>query len=261
MQQLVSEEADKPTILIIDDNNDIRQYERTLLQDTYFVIEAADGKEGLEVARREVPDLVVCDVMMPVMDGLEFTEQLKTGTATSHIPVIMLTAKNLEEHRAEGYEHGADSYITKPFHGKVLLARIDNLLKQRKLLKHVYQRAADVETEVEATQLNARDKQFVKQLNAIIQQHLDDCDFGVEDIGKEIGLSRVQLYRKVKAMTGSSVVDILRKARLAKGKRLLESRSMTIAEVAYEVGFSAPSYFTKCFKDEYGMLPGDIANS
>ena len=261
VQQLVSEEADKPTILIIDDNNDIRQYERTLLQDTYFVIEAADGKEGLEVARREVPDLVVCDVMMPVMDGLEFTERLKTGTATSHIPVIMLTAKNLEEHRAEGYEHGADSYITKPFHGKVLLARIDNLLKQRKLLKHVYQRAADVETEVEATQLNARDKQFVKQLNAIIQQHLSDCDFGVEDIGKEIGLSRVQLYRKVKAMTGSSVVDILRKARLAKGKRLLESRSMTIAEVAYEVGFSAPSYFTKCFKDEYGMLPGDIANS
>ena len=261
VQQLVSEEADKPTILIIDDNNDIRQYERTLLQDAYFVIEAADGKEGLEVARREVPDLVVCDVMMPVMDGLEFTEQLKTGTATSHIPVIMLTAKNLEEHRAEGYEHGADSYITKPFHGKVLLARIDNLLKQRKLLKHVYQRAADVETEVEATQLNARDKQFVKQLNAIIQQHLSDCDFGVEDIGKEIGLSRVQLYRKVKAMTGSSVVDILRKARLAKGKRLLESRSMTIAEVAYEVGFSAPSYFTKCFKDEYGMLPGDIANS
>lgn len=128
LQQIISEHGEKPTILIIDDNNDIRQYERTLLQDDYFVLEASDGREGLEIARKEVPDLVICDVMMPVMDGLEFTQQLKTNTATSHIPVIMLTAKNLEEHRAEGYEQGADSYITKPFHSKVLLARVENLL-------------------------------------------------------------------------------------------------------------------------------------
>lgn len=134
---MLSEYANKPTVLVIDDNNDIRQYEHTLLQDDYIVLEAADGKEGLDVAKKEVPDLVICDVMMPVMDGLEFTQNLKTHTATSHIPVIMLTAKNLEEHRAEGYEHGADSYITKPFHSKVLLARIENLLKQRKLLKHL----------------------------------------------------------------------------------------------------------------------------
>lgn len=261
VQQVVSENTDKPTVLIIDDNNDIRQYERTLLQDNYFVLEASDGKAGIDVAKKEVPDLVICDVMMPVMDGLEFTEQLKTNTATSHIPVIMLTAKNLEEHRAEGYEHGADSYITKPFHSKVLLARIDNLLKQRNLLKNLYQGTKEVEQEVEASKLDDRDKQFVKQLNTIIQQNLSNSEFGVEDIGKEIGLSRVQLYRKVKAMTGSSVVDLLRKARLAKAKRLLESRSMSISEVAYEVGFSAPSYFTKCFKDEYNMLPGDVANS
>lgn len=261
VQQVVSENTDKPTVLIIDDNNDIRQYERTLLQDNYFVLEASDGKAGIDVAKKEVPDLVICDVMMPVMDGLEFTEQLKTNTATSHIPVIMLTAKNLEEHRAEGYAHGADSYITKPFHSKVLLARIDNLLKQRNLLKNVYQGSKEAEQEVEASKLDDRDKQFVKQLNNIIQQNLSNCDFGVEEIGKEIGLSRVQLYRKVKAMTGSSVVDLLRKARLAKAKRLLESRSMSISEVAYEVGFSAPSYFTKCFKDEYNMLPGDVANN
>ena len=261
VQQVVSEQTDKPTILIIDDNNDIRQYERTLLQDDFFVLEASDGKEGLEVAKKEVPDLVICDVMMPVMDGLEFTEQLKTNTATSHIPVIMLTAKNLEEHRAEGYEHGADSYITKPFHSKVLLARIDNLLKQRNLLKNLYQGTKKVEQEVEASKLDDRDKQFVKQLNTVIQQNLSNCEFGVEDIGNEIGLSRVQLYRKVKAITGSSVVDLLRKARLAKAKRLLESRSMSVSEVAYEVGFSAPSYFTKCFKEEYNMLPGDVANS
>ena len=261
VQQLVSETTNKPTILVIDDNNDIRQYEHTLLQDEYIVLEAVDGKEGLEIAKKEVPDLVICDVMMPVMDGLEFTEQLKTITATSHIPVIMLTAKNLEEHRAEGYEHGADSYITKPFHSKVLLARIENLLKQRKLLKKLFQGSQVAEQEIAESHHEDRDKQFLKQLHAIIQQNLSDSEFSVEDIGKQIGLSRVQLYRKVKAMTGSSVVDLLRKARLAKAKRLLETRSMSVSEVAYDVGFSAPSYFTKCFKEEYGILPGDVGNN
>lgn len=261
VQQLVSETTNKPTILVIDDNNDIRQYEHTLLQDDYIVMEAVDGKEGLEIAKKEVPDLVICDVMMPVMDGLEFTEKLKTITATSHIPVIMLTAKNLEEHRAEGYEHGADSYITKPFHSKVLLARIENLLKQRKLLKKLFQGSREAEQEIAESHLEDRDKQFLKQLHAIIQQNLSDSEFSVEDIGKQIGLSRVQLYRKVKAMTGSSVVDLLRKARLAKAKRLLETRSMSVSEVAYDVGFSAPSYFTKCFKEEYGILPGDVGNN
>lgn len=260
VQQLVSENTNRPTVLVIDDNTDIRQYERTLLQDEYIVLEAADGKEGLAVALKEVPDLVICDVMMPVMDGLELTEQLKTNTATSHIPVIMLTAKNLEEHRAEGYEHGADSYITKPFHSKVLLARIENLLRQRQLLKNLYQGTKEAEKEISEAHLEDRDKQFLKQLQAIIQQNLSDSEFGVEDMGQQIGLSRVQLYRKVKAMTGSSVVDLLRKARLAKARRLLETRSMSVSEVAYEVGFSAPSYFTKCFKEEYGMLPGDVGN-
>lgn len=260
VQQLVSENTNRPTVLVIDDNTDIRQYERTLLQDEYVVLEAADGKEGLAVALKEVPDLVICDVMMPVMDGLEFTKQLKTNTATSHIPVIMLTAKNLEEHRAEGYEHGADSYITKPFHSKVLLARIENLLRQRQLLKKLYQGTKEAEKEISEAHLEDRDKQFLKQLQAIIQKNLSDSEFGVEDMGQQIGLSRVQLYRKVKAMTGSSVVDLLRKARLAKARRLLETRSMSVSEVAYEVGFSAPSYFTKCFKEEYGMLPGDVGN-
>lgn len=260
VQQLVSENTNRPTVLVIDDNTDIRQYERTLLQDEYIVLEAADGKEGLSVAIKEVPDLVICDVMMPVMDGLEFTKRLKTNTATSHIPVIMLTAKNLEEHRAEGYEHGADSYITKPFHSKVLLARIENLLRQRQLLKNLYQGTKVAEKEISESHLEDRDKQFLKQLQAIIQKNLSDSEFGVEDMGQQIGLSRVQLYRKVKAMTGSSVVDLLRKARLAKARRLLETRSMSVSEVAYEVGFSAPSYFTKCFKEEYGMLPGDVGN-
>lgn len=266
LQKLLDEQGNKPSLLVIDDNNDIRQYLRTLLQDEFYVFEASDGREGLEVALKEVPDLVICDVMMPVMNGLEFTEQLKTQTITSHIPVIMLTAKNLDEHRAEGYEHGADSYITKPFHSKVLLSRIENLLKQRRLLKTHFenlfnQTSQSAEQEIAMSQLEDRDKQFLHQLHAIIQKNLSNSEFGVEDVGKEIGLSRVQLYRKVKAMTGSSVVDLLRKARLAKAKRLLESRSMSVSEVAYEVGFSAPSYFTKCFKEEYGMLPGEVGNN
>lgn len=266
LQKLLDEQGNKPSILVIDDNNDIRQYIRTLLQDKFYIFEASDGKEGLEIARKEVPDLVICDVMMPVMNGLEFTRQLKTQTITSHIPVIVLTAKNLDEHRAEGYEHGADSYITKPFHSKVLLSRIENLLKQRRLLKIHFenlfnQTSPSAEQEIAMSQLEDRDKQFLHQLHVIIQKNLSNSEFGVEDVGKGIGLSRVQLYRKVKAMTGSSVVDLLRKARLAKAKRLLESRSMSVSEVAYEVGFSAPSYFTKCFKEEYGMLPGEVGNN
>ena len=173
----------------------------------------------------------------------------------------MLTAKNLEEHRAEGYEQGADSYITKPFHSKVLLARVENLLHQRAHLRQLFaQGAAEGKETEEVSKQDDRDKAFVKQLHDIIKSNMGNSDFGVEDIGAEIGLSRVQLYRKVKAITGSSVVDLLRKARLAKARRLLEANSMNISEVAYEVGFSSPSYFTKCFKDEYGMLPGDVTN-
>ena len=259
VQKIISDRSDKCTLLIIDDNNDIRRYERTILQDDYVVIEAADGKEGLEIAKKEVPDLVICDVMMPVMDGLEFCEALKTNQATCHIPVIMLTAKNQDEQRVEGYEHGADSYIAKPFNSKVLLARIHNLLKSRTVLRTLFQGTAS-EDEKEVEKLDDRDQQFVKQLHAIIKENLSDSSFNVESIGPKIGLSRVQLYRKVKAITGSSVVDLIRKARLAKAKRLLENHSKSVSEVAYEVGFSSPSYFTKCFKEEYGMLPGEVGN-
>lgn len=267
IDKVVSNKGNAPTILIIDDNDDIRQYERTLLCDKYFILEAADGKQGLEMASKEIPDLVLCDVMMPEMDGLQFCEALKTCTATSHIPVIMLTAKSLEEHQIEGYEHGADSYIAKPFNSKVLLARIDNLLRQRTLLRNRFtvpagehlQEDASVRYQslVTAESLNIKDKDFLAQLRTIIRKHLADSDFGVEIIGQEIGLSRVQLYRKVKALTGSSVVELIRKARLIKAKQLLTTTGKNISEVAYEVGFTSPSYFTKCFKDEFGVTPGE----
>ena len=257
-QTLLSpDSADRPTLLIVDDNTDIRHYERNLLEKEYIVIEAADGKEALETAKKEVPDLVVCDIMMPVMDGLEFCQSLKSNPATSHIPVIMLTAKNLDEQRIEGYECGADSYIAKPFNSKVLLARINNLLHQRSSLRSLF-RGTPSDEQQEVDKLNDRDKQFVKQLHTLIRDHLSEANFNVETLGPMIGLSRVQLYRKVKAITGSSVVDLIRKARLARAKQMLEANTGSVSEIAYEVGFSSPSYFTKCFKEEYGMLPGDI---
>lgn len=256
LQQIIGEDSDKPTVLIIDDNNDVRAYERTLLGSRYTVLEAVNGEEGYELACREVPDLVICDVMMPVMDGLEFCRRLKGHTATSHIPVIMLTAKNLDEHRIEGYEQGADSYITKPFSSKVLLVRVDNLLQSRANLKNLFAASSESESGLEG--LDDLDKVFVARLREIIKENLSDSEFSVESIGPMIGLSRVQLYRKVKALTGSSVVDLIRKARLTKAKQLLESTGRNISEVAYEVGFSSPSYFSKCFKDEFGVKPGEI---
>ena len=249
-------DAERPLVLIIDDNNGMRAYLRSILQDKYNVSEATNGEQGLEKARREVPKLVVCDVMMPVMDGLEFTKRLKEDTATSHIPVVLLTARSLSEQRKEGYDTGADSYITKPFSGQVLLSRIENLMRSRVMLRSVF--AGDKQEAEEEEKLNAADKSFVGRLRAAIQENLGDSDFSVERLGEEIGLSRVQLYRKVKALTGQTPVELLRKARLAKARQLLEKTEKSVSEIAYEVGFTSPSYFNKCFKDEFDINPSSL---
>ena len=248
-------DADRPLVLIIDDNNGMRAYLRSILQDHYNVSEAVNGQQGLERARREVPKLVVCDVMMPVMDGLEFTRRLKADTATSHIPVILLTARSLSEQREEGYGTGADSYLTKPFTGSLLLARIDNLIHSRTLLRSLFS-GNSKEEEKEEEMLGAQDQTFVTRLREVIRDNMSDSDFSVERIGEEIGLSRVQLYRKVKALTGQTPVELLRKARLERGRRLIEKTEKSVSEIAYEVGFTSPSYFNKCFKDEFGISPG-----
>ncbi len=248
-------DADRPLVLIIDDNNGMRAYLRSILQDHYNVTEAVDGQQGLERARREVPKLVVCDVMMPVMDGLEFTRRLKADTATSHIPVILLTARSLSEQREEGYGTGADSYLTKPFTGSLLLARIDNLIHSRTLLRSLFS-GNSKEEEKEEEMLGVQDQTFVTRLREVIRDNMGDSDFSVERIGEEIGLSRVQLYRKVKALTGQTPVELLRKARLERGRRLIEKTEKSVSEIAYEVGFTSPSYFNKCFKDEFGISPG-----
>lgn len=249
-------DADRPLVLIIDDNNGMRAYLRSILKDRYNVSEAADGRQGLEKARREVPKLIVCDVMMPVMDGLEFTRQLKEDIATSHIPVVLLTARSLPEQREKGYETGADSYLTKPFSGQVLLSRIDNLLRSRTLLRSLF--SGDKAEAAEEERLCSQDKTFVTRLREIIQQHLADSDFSVERLGEEIGLSRVQLYRKVKVLTGKTPVELLRKARLMKARTMVTTTDRSIAEIAYATGFTSPSYFNKCFKDEFGISPGGM---
>ena len=249
-------DSERPLVLIIDDNNGMRAYLRSILKDKYNVSEAADGKQGLEKACREVPKLVICDVMMPVMDGLEFTRQLKQNMATSHIPVILLTARSLSEQREEGYGTGADSYLTKPFSGSVLLARVDNLLRNRTMLRSLF--SGDKKEEAAEEQLGSRDQTFINRLRDSIRQNMGDSDFTVERLGEEVGLSRVQLYRKVKALTGQTPVDLLKKARLERARLLVEKTDKSISEIAYEVGFTAPSYFNKCFKDEFGVSPGGL---
>ena len=246
-------QTDKPEVLIIDDNIDIRTYLRSVLSEKYNVSEAADGKAGLELARKIVPDIVLSDIMMPVMDGLAFCQQLKTDKAISHIPVILLTARSLDEQRAEGYDHGADAYLSKPFSLRLLLSRIDNLIESRKKLNQTWSKG--VEDDEIGNISNEIDKSFLKQLRKIIQENLANSDLSVEQIGDEIGLSRVQLYRKVKALTGYSPVEIVRKARLTRARHLLQTTERTVSEVAYAVGFSTPSYFSKCYKDEFGENP------
>ena len=254
------------TLLTVDDNADILAYLRTILQGRYKIFEAADGREGLEIAEKEVPDLIISDIMMPVMNGLDFCRQIKENIITSHIPVIMLTARSLDENQVEGYINGADAYITKPFSSKLLLARIDNLLKNRRLLKNIWESHSAEPATAEPTQQTDNQPQeptatediFVKRFREYVEAHISESELSVESLALEMGMSRTQFYRKIKALTGSTPVDLLRKSRLQYGRKLLAETTKTISEIAYNSGFSSPAYFTKCFKDEYGIAPGEM---
>lgn len=246
-------QEDKPRVLVIDDNADIRAYATALLGDEYDVMEASDGSEGLKKAVREVPDVVVCDVMMSGMDGLECCKHLKSDSLTCHIPVILLTAKTLDEHRAEGYAYGADAYLTKPFNGNVLKARIKNLITNRKLMKIVF--GNDAQQEPMEAVVQSAESLFVEKFRTIIQGNLGNSDLNVETISHEMGISRAQLYRKIKSITGISPNDIIREARMKRADRLLETTDKSVSEIAYEVGFSSPSYFTKCYREFFGRTP------
>ena len=250
----VEESADKEMVLVIDDNQDVRDYVKMLLQDKYVVVEAVNGLEGVKQAMKYVPDVVVCDVMMPVMDGIACCKRLKSELQTSHIPVLMLTAYAMDEQRIQGYDSGADAYLTKPFNAKLLMTRIRNLIDNRKRLKSL---AEDV-TGGGKQSLGEVDKGFVEKLKTLIDEKMGDSELSVEDLGAELGLGRVQLYRKTKSLTGYAPNELLRIARLRKAASLLASSEKTVAEITYEVGFSSPSYFTKCYKDYFRESPSEF---
>lgn len=258
LAHLKQEDAEElSTILVVDDNADMRLYLRTLLGDKFYVLEAADGQSGLRIARELVPDLVVSDVMMPVMDGLQFCRHLKEDAITSHIPVILLTARSEENQQIEGYEHGADAYLTKPFSADVLVARIYNLLKSRRQLFENHDEREKGQEE-EPVKLSTQDKLFTDALKEAIHKNMQNPNLKMDDLGDELGLSRVQLYRKVKALTGLSPVELLRQMRLQRGRTLLQTTTKTVNEIAYEVGFGTPGYFSNCFKKQYGQYPTDL---
>lgn len=245
-----------PEILVVDDNGDMRRYLRTLLGSRFYVLEAGDGQSGVRLARESVPDLIVSDVMMPVMDGLELCRRVKTDMITSHIPVILLTARSEERQQMEGYESGADAYLTKPFNAELLLSRIYNLLNSRRQLR----RQLDGRQTAEAgeVKLRTQDRLFMEELKTAIGTHLGNANLKMDDLGEELGISRVQLYRKVKTLTGLSPVELLREMRLQRGMVLLNSTTKTVAEIAYEVGFNSPGYFSNCFKKQFGKLPMEM---
>lgn len=247
-------DENKECILIIDDNADVRDYVKSLLKEEYTVIEAPDGRAGLKKAMKYVPDAIICDVMMPVMDGLECCRKLKTELQTSHIPVMLLTACSLDEQRIQGFECGADSYISKPFNSKLLLVRLRNLMDNHKRLKQFF----GDKTTLSKESVSEVDKGFVDRFRELIEENLADSELSVEDLGGKMGLSRVQLYRKIKALTNYSPNELVRIARLKKAASLLASSEKTISEITYEVGFTSPSYFTKCYKDYFGESPTDF---
>ena len=247
-------DENKECILIIDDNADVRDYVKSLLKEEYTVIEAPDGRAGLKKAMKYVPDAIICDVMMPMMDGLECCRKLKTELQTSHIPVMLLTACSLDEQRIQGFECGADSYISKPFNSKLLLVRLRNLMDNHKRLKQFF----GDKTTLSKESVSDVDKGFVDRFRELIEENLADSELSVEDLGSKMGLSRVQLYRKIKALTNYSPNELVRIARLKKAASLLASSEKTISEITYEVGFTSPSYFTKCYKEYFGESPTDF---
>ena len=253
-EDLVVLDESKESVLVIDDNKDIREYIKMMLADKYMVLEAENGSVGIRKAMKYVPSVIVCDVMMPEMDGLECCKRIKSEIQTSHIPVMLLTACALDEQRIEGFECGADSYISKPFNSQLLLTRIQNLIDNRQRLKQMFNDSNTCSKE----SVSEVEKDFVDRFRSLVEKNLGNSELSVEDLGEQMGMSRVQLYRKIKALTNYSPVELLRITRLKKASSLLASTSKTISEITYEVGFTSPSYFTKCYKDYFGENPSDL---
>jgi signal transduction histidine kinase/DNA-binding NarL/FixJ family response regulator len=245
----------KPQILIVEDSEDVRSHIAEGLDDQYVLKMAENGQIGLEIGTETIPDLVITDLMMPEMDGVELCQKLKTDERTSHIPVIMLTAKASVENRLEGLETGADDYMTKPFNMDELRIRINNLIEQRKKLRERFSKDARLEPKDIA--VTSPDEKFLNRTMAIIEENLGDCDFEVTILADEVGMSRMQLFRKLKALTNQTPSEFIRTIRLKRAARLMEKKFGNVAEITYEVGFNNLSYFAKCFKEMYGKSPSE----
>jgi DNA-binding response OmpR family regulator len=240
-------------ILVVEDSADVRDYVRGALETEYQVIEAADGREGIQKAQEIIPDLVISDIMMPGIDGYELCRQLKNDVATSHIPIILLTARASDENIIQGLETGADDYITKPFNTRILMARIKNLIDLRTNMQKTVNREMTLQPVNIA--VSHIDKKFIKKLQQVIDENISDTDFNIERLCKKMELSQPTLYRKIQALSGESPTEFIRSYRLKRGAELLKNNFGSVLEVALEVGFSSANYFTKCFKKKYHRLP------
>ncbi len=274
---------EKPRMLVIDDNPDIRNLVSEILGEEYEIHQAADGREGLAKAARLVPDIIICDIMMPVMDGLECCRRIKEEVSTSHIPVVMLTACSLDEQRVEGYESGADGYIAKPFSGEVLKARCRSLLQNRKRIKDLWQGkvpgmdGASPDTaplaapaEVAESQRTPAlpkvgnadpDNDFYARFLQIFQEEISNPNLNIEQLASKMGLGHSQFYRKIKALTNYTPVELMRQLRLKQARHLLTTTTRSVSEIAYEVGFSSPAYFTKCYRTAFGQTPSELRDN
>jgi signal transduction histidine kinase/ligand-binding sensor domain-containing protein/DNA-binding response OmpR family regulator len=244
-------------ILIVEDNSDMRAYIRDILEQSYKVVEAADGQIGFEKAAEVIPDVIISDVMMPEMDGFQFCEKIKTDERTSHIPVILLTAKSSGESKVEGLETGADDYLIKPFDASELRVRVKNLIEQRRKLRERFRQ--EITLEPHKIAITSADANFLQRVMDAVEKHIES-EFGVTELSNEVGMSRSQLHRKLRALTDQSPVGFIRTVRLKRAAALLEHHSGNISEVAYQVGFNNPAYFAECFRKLFGISPKEYAS-
>ena len=247
------EEKGNYEVLLVEDNSDLRTYIINYLSVNYNVIEASDGIGGLKLAQDRIPDIILTDIMMPGMDGIELCSRIKQDERTSHIPVIMLTARTTREDKIVGLETGADDYITKPFSMEELSARIHNILEQREKLKKKF--SSLLGFDFDDVVISSRDECFLKMVTGIISERQGDLDFDVGSLNEETNMSRGHLYRKLKALTGMSPSELIRRMRLETAARLLRQNNRSVTVVAFKVGFLSSSYFSKCFKEQYGKTP------
>lgn len=252
----ISVSGEKPVVLIVEDQKDVREYIKDSLGSGYTIIEAENGKQGLQLVEEEEPDIIISDIMMPEMDGLEMTRKLKNQLKTSHIPIILLTAKASQEQKLEGLEEGADSYIPKPFNKRHLQIRVKKLIELRKKLQDTYKSPKAVD--IQEGQISRLDRKFLNKISKIVEEQ-KDRELSVEELSEMMGLSRVHLYRKIKKLTGMSVSEFANSVKLRLSLELIKNSGNSISQIAYEVGFSSPSYFTKCFKEQFGISPTEYA--